>query len=145
MMKVLFILFLFVCTLLGTNIDKFAKEMHFERDYAIALAKAKKENKVLVIVLSADYCPWCRKFERKVLNSQLIKVKLDEEFITLVVDNKYDIKTFPAKFKTHYTPMSFMINPHNENILEESPGYVKKNAYHLKLKSAQKLFKENKS
>lgn len=142
-MKSLFILLFISLSIFANNIDNYAKEMNFQRDYNTALTKAKKENKILVMVLSADYCPWCRKFERKVLSSKLIKPKLDKEFVTLVVDNKYDIDSFPEKFRTQYTPLAFMINPNNEDIIKQSAGYVKKNAFLIKLESAQKLFKEN--
>ena len=90
-MKQLLIIILLSFTLFGAHIDDFAKEMSFERDYKSALNKAKKENKVLMMVVSADYCPWCRKFEHKTLNSKLVKSKLDTEIVSLVVDKKFDI------------------------------------------------------
>ena len=71
-MKKLLTILLLTLTLFGANVDDFAKEMGFQRDYKTALAKAKELNKPLMMVLGADYCPWCRKFERKTLNSKLL-------------------------------------------------------------------------
>ncbi len=143
-MKILFILLFVGLNLFAANIDNYAKEMNFQRDYNTALKKAKKENKVLAMVLSADYCPWCRKFERKTISSTLVKEKLNNDFVTLVVDSKYDINSFPKKFQTGYTPFVNFINPNDESILEQSAGYVKKKDFLSTLNQAEKIYKESK-
>ncbi|MBC8238566.1 MAG: thioredoxin family protein [Helicobacteraceae bacterium] len=140
MMKTLFLL-LFSLTLFAAHIDNFAKEMNFHRDYNTALSQAKKENKMLVMVLGADYCPWCRKFENKTLNSALVKPYLQKEVITLVVDKKFDIESFPKKFTTQYTPRVFYINPSNEDILHDTFGYIKKKDFMKDLQKAQDTLK----
>lgn len=138
--KILPILLLLNLTLFAANIDNFAEKMGFERDYNTALLKAKKVNKPLVMVLSSDYCPWCRKFENKTLKSSLIKSKLDKEFIVLLVDKKYDVKTFPSKFKTQFTPRIFFINPKDESILFDKNGYIKKIDFEKNLDKAQQIY-----
>ncbi len=143
-MKIVFILLFISFNIFASNIDNFAKEMNFQRDYNTALTKAKKENKMLVMILSADYCPWCRKFERKVLSSSLVKSRLNTEVITLVVDNKYDINLFPKKFRTRFTPLVIFINPQNESILVKSANYVKKREFLSILDNAKKIYKANK-
>lgn len=140
-MKKLLTLLLLTLTLFGANIDKFASEMGFERDYKSALAKAKKENKPLMMVLGADYCPWCRKFERKTLSSKLIKPELEKEVITLVVDKKFDIESFPKKFQTQLTPRVFFIDPKDGESFYESVGYIKRKAYMQKLQEMKKLYR----
>lgn len=140
MMKTLFLL-LFSLTLFAAHIDNFANEMNFHRDYNTALSQAKKENKMLVMVLGADYCPWCRKFENKTLNSALVKPYLQKEVITLVVDKKFDIESFPKKFTTQYTPRVFYINPSNEDILHDTFGYIKKKDFMKDLQKAQDTLK----
>jgi thioredoxin-related protein len=125
-MKKLVILLLLTLTLFGAHVDRYAAEMGFERDYKTALAKAKEANKPLMMVLGADYCPWCRKFERNTLNSKLVKPRLKKEVVTLVVDKKFDIKTFPEEFQTKLTPKVFFINPKTGKSFYETIGYIKK-------------------
>lgn len=144
MMKTLLLLVFINLSVFAAHIDDYAKEMNFQRDYNTALVQAKKENKILVMVLGADYCPWCRKFERKTLSSKLIKPKLNNEVITLVVDKKFDIDSFPKKFRTNYTPMVFFINPKDESIIEDTVGYMKKKDFLSALNNAQKLYKDKK-
>ncbi len=139
-MKKIILLLLFSLTLFGANVDKFAQEMGFERDYKTALTRANKENKILMMVLGADYCPWCRKFERKTLNSSLLKKRLQTEVVTLVVDKKFDIETFPKKFQTQFTPKVFFINPKDESIILDTTGYIKKKHFAENLDNAIQLY-----
>lgn len=127
-------------SLFGANVDEFAKEAGFERDYKTALAKAKKENKLLMMVLGADYCPWCRKFERNTLSSDLIMPRIKADFVTLVVDKKFDIESFPKEFQTQLTPKVFFIDPKKGKSIYETTGYIKKKEYAKDLDKAQKLF-----
>ena len=139
-MKSIITILLLSLTLFGANVDKFANEMGFERDYKTALGKAQKENKPLVMVLGADYCPWCRKFERKTLGSSLVKPRLDKEVVTLIVDKKFDVETFPQKFRTQFTPRVFFINSKNEEIFFDNTGYVKKKDFALSLDRVNELY-----
>lgn len=140
-MKKLLLLFTFVVTLFGANVDDYAKEMGFERDYKTALEKAKKQDKPLMMVLGADYCPWCRKFERKTLSSKSVNEYINKELVALVVDKKFDIKIFPEAFQTQITPRVFFINPHTGKDFFQTAGYVKKKEYMQKLQEMQKLYK----
>ena len=140
-MRLLLVMLIFSLSLFGANVDDFAKEMGFERDYSTALEKAKKGDKPLMMVLGADYCPWCRKFERKTLSSEMVNTYIDKEVITLVVDKKFDIATFPKEFQTQMTPRVFFINPHTGKDFFQTAGYVKKDVYMKNLQEMQKLYK----
>jgi thioredoxin-related protein len=139
-MKKLLLLLLLTLSLFGAKVDEFAKEMGFERDYKTALAKAQKANKPLMMVLGADYCPWCRKFERNTLSSKSIKSELDRDVITLVVDKKYDKESFPADFQTQLTPRVFFINPATQKSFYETVGYKKRSEFTQNLKEMKKLY-----
>lgn len=110
-MKKILLFLLISLTLFGANVDEYAKEAGFERDYKTALLKAQNEKKLLMMVLGADYCPWCRKFERNTLSSELIMPRLKADYVTLVVDKKFDSERFPKAFQTQLTPKVFFIDP----------------------------------
>ncbi len=141
-MKNILILLFLSFSLFAANVDDFTKEMSFERDYITALHKEKQENKILIMLLGADYCPWCRKFERKTLNSSLLKSRLQTEVITLIVDKKFDIKTFPKQFRTQFTPKVFFINPKDETVILDTTGYIKKKLFAENLDNAITLYGE---
>ncbi len=125
-MKFLLTLLLLTLTLFSANVDKYAKQMGYERDYNIALAKAKKQNKPLMMVLGSSYCPWCRKFERDTLSSKQVSSYIKKETIALLVDNRHDIKSFPKEFRTSFTPKVFFINPKTQKSFYETTAYMKK-------------------
>ena len=125
-MKILLIFLMLTLTLFSAHVDEYAKEMGFERDYKTALAKAKREKKPLMMVLGADYCPWCRKFERKTLSSSLLKPYLKNNVVVLIVDKKYDIDSFPKEFRTSFTPKVFFIDPSTQKSFHQTTGYMKK-------------------
>ena len=140
-MKSLLLIVTICFNIYAANIDKFANETGFQRDFKVAIEKAKKANKPLMMVLSADFCPWCRKFERKTLNSSLIKTILDRDIVTLVVDKKFDKDTFPDEFQTSMTPRVFFINPHSEKSFFQTAGYIKKSDFKKKIEDMQNIYK----
>jgi thioredoxin-related protein len=139
MQKILLIL-LFTCSLFAAEIDEFAKEMNFYRDYNLALAEAKKADKPIMLVIVADYCPWCRKLERRTLESDKIKTRLNE-VVSVIMDQKYDADRFPKMFLTPRKPTVFFINPNTGEHFYESIGYVKKDEFADTLDEVKKEFK----
>ena len=126
MKKILLMLLLIYSTLFGAKIDEFASHMGYYRDYNKALAQAKKENKTLFIVQVSDYCPWCRKFERKTLQYSTIAIKINQNFIPLVLDRGLDKGKYPQKYYSDRIPTTYFVDPNNEKIIKESMGYIKK-------------------
>jgi protein disulfide-isomerase len=85
-------------------------------DYASALAKAKKEHKLLVLNFTgSDWCPWCKRFDAEIFatkkfgdfaGDRLVLVTLDfprqhaqskeVEVQNASLQKKYDIEGFPT-------------------------------------------------
>jgi len=139
-MKNILLISLFICSLFAAEIDNFAKEMNFYRDYDLALAEAKKADKPIMLVIVADYCPWCRKLERRTLESDAIKTRLNE-VVSVIMDQKYDADRFPKMFLTPRKPTVFFINPNTGEHFYESIGYVKKDEFADTLDEVKKEFK----
>lgn len=140
MQKILLIL-LVSCSLFAAEIDEYAKEMNFFRDYDLALVEAKKTDRPLMLVIVSDYCPWCRKLERRTLSSDEIKRRLNE-VVPMIMDQKYDADRFPKMFLTPRKPTVFFINPHTGEHFYESIGYVKKDEFSDTLDEVKKEFKK---
>jgi len=138
--KLLLTLLLLTFTLFGAHIDDYAKEMGFERDYKTALVKAAKENKPLMMVLGSAYCPWCRKFERETLSSKLVSVFIKKEMITLIVDKRYDVNSFPHEFRTNFTPKVFFINPLSQKSFYETTAFMKKRDFLEELETVKDFY-----
>lgn len=125
MLKKLFVFLILSIFLNAANIDTFASKFDFFRSYDQAILHAKKNNKPLMIVLSADYCPWCRKFERKTLSHPIIQQYLQANYICLIVDKTHEKNMFPTHFSTQITPRIFFVEPIKQTIVHETAGYLK--------------------
>lgn len=68
-----------------------AAELNWMTDFDAALAKAKKENKLVFINFTgSDWCGWCKKLEAEVFSKPEFKEFADKNLVMLFVD-------FPAK------------------------------------------------
>jgi protein disulfide-isomerase len=68
-----------------------AAELNWETDFDAALAKAKKENKLVFINFTgSDWCGWCKKLDAEVLSTPEFKEFAAKNLVLLYVD-------FPAK------------------------------------------------
>ncbi len=139
-MKSLLMVLILTFSLFGAKIDDYAKDMGFYRDYSSALSVAKKENKPLMLVIVADYCPWCRKLERRTLAHEDIKLRVDKEVITVIQDKKYDQGKFPLEFETPRNPTIFFIDPKSGEHFYETIGFVKYDVFSEDLNHVRKEF-----
>jgi len=120
-----------------------AKSLGYQTDYQTAIALAKKEQKPLMLVVVASYCPWCRKFERKTLASKKIAPVVTSNYVAVIVDRNIDAASFPKKFQTPRIPTVFFIDPRDGNEFWESIGYRTTSDFSDALNEADKLFKAN--
>ena len=142
-MKLLLTMMLMTHLLFGAHIDEFASDMDYLRDYDTAVLQAKKEHKMIMLVMVADYCPWCRKFERKTLKSSKVAIAVKENFIPVIMDRNVDKSKYPEEFYTPLIPNVFFIDPKEpDNYVEDSIGYVRKAEYSATIESALKAFKK---
>jgi thiol-disulfide isomerase/thioredoxin len=110
------------------NHEAFAKVMQYETDYDVALAKAKKEKKALMVFMSTSYCPWCRKLESQILAKESIDAKIHEKYVPVMLN--YDKKKFPEKLlKIKITPTLYIINSESGKIEEKVVGYNNRSAF----------------
>ncbi len=125
-MKYIFV-FLFLLVSLNASSNKFIEKMAYETNYLVALEKAKKENKQLMMVGSTKSCPWCRKMERQTLSKNNIANFIKENFIALSVDQ--ELKNYPAKYEIKVVPSIFFINPKDETVILKVLGYKSKKEF----------------
>lgn len=106
----------------GLTHENFAFHMHYETDYGVALAKAKKEGKQLFIFMSTSYCPWCRKMENRMLSKVDIDKKIKAKYIPIMLN--FSKKNFPKQFREiALTPTLYIVDPKSEKIVHQFVGY----------------------
>jgi len=132
-MKTLLLVLLTALTLSASEIAVFAQKMSYETDYKAALAKAKDQDKKLMLVMVTNYCPWCRKFEKRTLVKEEVNTLVHKKYVPLILNREKG--EFPKKFFTKRIPVVIFIDPSKEEAIHESLGYKNVSDFVKELKS----------
>ncbi|WP_304543643.1 thioredoxin family protein [Sulfurimonas microaerophilic] len=87
--------------------DDFSK-LGYETDYNAAVKKAQKLKKPILLVLVANYCPWCRKFEENVLRKKDVNELIQSKYVPLIINKEKG--GFPKELDISFTPITHFIN-----------------------------------
>ena len=117
-MKTFTITLFLLLSLYGADATDAAKLLGYERDYTTAIAKAKKEHKMVLMVIVQDPCPYCDKLVHKTLVTPCVQRRM-KDYVPLVVD-KHD--AFPKQFKPPFIPITYVVDPQSEEVSYEIVG-----------------------
>lgn len=109
---------LLLLVLLMANL--FAADIAWNDTYEQAQAKAKKESKPLLVLITSEQCRWCRKFEATTLQDEDVISKLNSKFVTVHVTR--DKSIYPKSLTAKMVPMSYFLDV-NGKVLYSMPGY----------------------
>ncbi|AKF25747.1 thioredoxin [Sulfurovum lithotrophicum] len=98
--KVLLSLFLLISAL-----D--AIELNWEHNYQNALAKAKKEHKMVYLFVGADKCRHCDRFKKQTLSNKELIETMKKEYVLLYMSR--DRHEIPDKFEKYGVPMHYFL------------------------------------
>jgi len=101
--------------------QQFAIAMGYETDYSKALKRAKKEHKNIMLVLVANFCPWCRKFEQRVLLRKEVDQLIQKNYIPLIINR--ETGKFPKEFDKSLTPIVHFIDYKTSKSYAMTIGY----------------------
>ena len=102
-----------------------SKGVKFE-GFKKALARAKKENKLIMIEAMTSTCHFCRKMEREVMIEKEVVEAIEKDFIPVAIDvNRHSL---PLGLKVDATP-SFIFIDTDKNVLMNIPGAWAKNDF----------------
>lgn len=121
-MKIILLVVLLTISLFGNNYKEFAKKVDYELDYKVALEKAKKEKKDLMLFMVANFCPWCIKFEKVILKKEKYNSLIHQKYIPLIINREE--KKFPKKFDTPMVPTAYFVDYKTGEIKQKIVGYA---------------------
>lgn len=114
-------------TIVLTTEDDFAKALGYETNYKKAMRKAQKEKKNILFVLVANYCPWCRKFEQRVLLKKEVNKAIHSKYIPLLLNREKG--DFPKRFYKSMTPIVHFIDYKTQKSYHRVVGYNNREAF----------------
>jgi len=91
----------------------FAK-VHYAKDYASALAQAKNEDKKILLMLSKEECPACWWMKNNAFTNEELAERLNENFVTVVVDVEKD--EIPMNLDFMGTPTFYFLNSEQDQL-----------------------------
>ncbi|MDD5716273.1 MAG: thioredoxin family protein [Sulfuricurvum sp.] len=112
-MKKLAMLLLAPLWLMGADIE-------WNNNFTDAQAKAKKESKPLLVLITSEQCRWCRKLESTTLEDEGIISKINGHFVPIHVTR--DKSVYPKNLTAQMVPMSYFLDG-NGKVLYSIPGY----------------------
>lgn len=98
----------------------FAVEIAWNDTYAQAQAKAKKESKPMLVIITTEECRWCRKLEATTLSDDEVVSKINSHFVPVHITR--DKSVYPKNLTAKMVPMSYFLDG-NGKVLYSMPGY----------------------
>lgn len=98
----------------------FASDIAWNDTYEQAQAKAKKESKPILVIITSEQCRWCRKLESTTLSDNEIVSKINSQFSAVHVTR--DKSAYPKNLTAKMVPMSYFLDSTGK-ILYSMPGY----------------------
>ena len=117
-MKFFLTLLITLSTVFAADALKSAKLLGYETDYQTAITKAKKEHKMVLLVIVQDPCPYCDRLVHKTLVTPCVQRRM-KHYVPLIVDKH---GKFPKQFKPPFIPISYVVDPNKETITYEIVG-----------------------
>ncbi len=114
---------LFSTSLFGIDANQVAKEFGFYRSFTKAKSDALKEQKQLLVIVVHQKCPWCRRFVKRTLSKRAILDLLHNKFVTVILDRDLDRGSYPEVMASKVTPVTFIVNPSTQKIVDTLRGY----------------------
>jgi thioredoxin-related protein len=103
----------------GHSSQELPSDFDWEKSYAVAIDKAKIENKPLFVMMSATWCGWCKKLEKETLSDSTVRQSL-KPFIAVKV---YENEEINRKFGYEGYPTLAFIDS-DENLFHRVVGYM---------------------
>lgn len=98
----------------------FASDIAWNDTYEQAQAKAKKEAKPMLVIITTEQCRWCRKLEATTLSDDEVVSKINSRFVPVHLTR--DKSVYPKNLTAKMVPMSYFLDG-NGKILYSMPGY----------------------
>ena len=121
-------------------ISVFGADIAWNTSYDSARAKAKKESKPLMVLITSEDCRWCRKLEETTLQDEEIISRINTQFQAINVTK--DKSVYPKSLTAKMVPMSYFLDPSNGKVLYSIPGYWESEDYHSILDDALRKYKK---
>lgn len=136
-----FLIFFIICAFnISISQNKDTTKVHIydpkanpQSDLSIAIKKAQKSNKKILLEVGGDWCPWCKKLNKLFNENKEIANLLNKYFIVLKVNYSKENKNqeFLSKYpKIEGYPHIFILNKNGELLHSQNTGDLESGDHH---------------
>jgi len=86
-------------------------------------AQALRENKLILLSVTKDHCPYCLQMEQDVFNVPHFMKAIQKHYIRIEI--KKDDPSLPVSLHVKYYPTNLVLNPRDLTCIDEFIGYTK--------------------
>ncbi|WP_024953778.1 thioredoxin family protein [Sulfurospirillum arcachonense] len=108
----------------------------YAENFEKAVEKARGTDKLILVELEMQFCPYCIRMEKSVLSKLDIKEILENKYIFVKLDIHTD--EIPEHLKSRVTPTFYFLSNDGEKILDEIIGITKKSDFKFYLEETYK-------
>jgi len=112
---------LFLLSICLGLISLYGSGLNWADSYADAIAKAKSENKNVMLLITTHTCRWCRKLESETLVDESVTARLNRDYISVHVTRGED--EYPESLNAPGVPATYFLNAEGEPIIKRVMGY----------------------
>lgn len=124
-----------IIILLVFTLSLFGGDLNWSHDYDESVEKAQEQKKGVYVLITSDYCKWCKKFEKSTAVDKDILKKLNKNYVLVHLSReRHDI---PASLKTRPVPIHHFLN-NDEKIVYSTIGYMEANDFSKHIDKATK-------
>lgn len=83
----------------------------WESSFEVALQKADKEGKNILLIISKDTCPWCQKLKNETLKDKEVLELIGSKFIPILLESPKDSKELAKlSYETKGVPATLLLD-----------------------------------
>jgi thioredoxin-related protein len=97
-----------------------AASLGWQRNYETALAKAKSEEKALMVYLYLPHCNTCNYMNKNVFSDKKVIDCINRNYVAVKLYP--NDKSLPKKLQSEISPVFYLINPQNAEMIESVMG-----------------------
>jgi len=98
------------------------KEIAWAKSYDDAVAKAKKDKKLIMIDFWTDWCGWCKKLDQDTYSSPKVIAPAEERFVAVKLDAEHDGLAVAKKYEINGFPTILFLDPAVLSKVDEKPA-----------------------
>ena len=84
--------------------------------------KAINENKLILLSIEKEGCPYCIKMQKEVFNVPKFNQKIAKKYLHVTIDR--EDSTLPQALHVKYFPTNLILSPRDLRIIDEFAGYT---------------------